>query len=195
MHNQTSIASAMLCQLPKIFNSRAMLSVSDSVWEPVDVLPMELKKYFTDEVGNHDVTYGGFLQLTSPKALELISDHDLFLCFRCIAETYLAHVQVCPPTRVYQRLVGDLRSMGWDISTGNGWLSASCHGHFPVDPFSGDTIDDNILQINKFGLFNNLDDCLKYCEINNSQIPEHALWFPVEIKLDVGSYSRLENSL
>ncbi|NVN90287.1 MAG: hypothetical protein HXX11_06745 [Desulfuromonadales bacterium] len=189
------IASMMVCGTPNLLKNRLILSCSDSVWSPIQTLPVELKRYFTDELGNSAVNYGGFVQMVDVHALGLLAEHGLFACFRCITENYLEQVQVYPPKAVYQKLIDDLIPMGWDISTGNGWLSASCHGCFPIDPYTGDEIDQHADKINKFGLFFTLDDCLTYCQTNNSLIPEHAPWFPVGIYVDKSSYARLSGTL
>jgi hypothetical protein len=58
---ELNIASMMLCTEPKSFNGRLFLSGCDSVWNAVQEIPDELKEYFTDEIGNGFVQYGGFL--------------------------------------------------------------------------------------------------------------------------------------
>ena len=189
-----NIASMMICSMPKYLNGMLLLSCSDSVWNPVDVLPDDIRPYVTDELGNQDIQYGGFLQLIDPKGLDLLSSKGLFACFRCITDQYLEHVGTCPPKDVYQSLIKNLKFMGWDIATGNGWLSASSHGSFPINPFTGIAVDSNNSKINEYGLFSSLDDCLKYCQINDTQIPEHAPWFPVAIYVDESSYIRLNKA-
>ncbi len=191
MSKEFVIASMMICGRPNYLNQRLMISCCDAVWEPIEHLNGKTKQFFTDELGNSTVNYGGFLQMVDRKALFSISEQGLFSCFRCISEDRLQHVQVNTPKLLYRDLIGDLKPMGWDIATGNGWLSASCHGLFPINPFTGKEVDSNADLINEYGLFDSLDNCLVYCKKNNSQIPEHAPWFPVAIHVDKSSYSRL----
>jgi len=129
--------------------------------------------------------------LTNLNAIHLIGIRKLFACFRCIFKEYFECVQVCPPDIIYKRLFPDLLPMGWDIATGNGWLSASCHGCFPVNPFTGEMTIYDSNKINDYGLFAELDSCLEFCSLNNTLIPEHAPWFPVAIFVDRDSYIRL----
>jgi hypothetical protein len=191
MNNNLSVASIMVCAEPVYVNNRMIVSCCDAVWRPVENLPIEFNGYFTDEFGNKNVDYGGFLQMVNVDALKLIEKNSLYACFRCIDKNLIDYVQVCPPKLIYQGVQGNLKLIGWDIATGNGWLSASCHGCFPIDPFTGDALDENADKINKFGLFSSFDDCLVYCQKNNLQIPEHAPWYPVAICLDLSSFNRL----
>jgi hypothetical protein len=195
MSEELAIASMMLCKAPRSVNDRLMLSCCDAVWSPIEILPPELEPSFTDELGNSGVKYGGFLQIVDFNALRLLADRELYACFRCIGPEFLQHVQVNPPSRLYEKFFGDLVQVGWDIATGNGWLSASSHGCFPVDPFSGREIDQNAHMVNRFGLFSAFGDCLAYCQQNDSAIPEHAPWFPVAIRIDKDSYTRLVERL
>ncbi len=195
MTSRLIVASMMICEAPKLLNKKLVLSCCDSVWKPVESLPDEIEPYFTDELGNKMVDYGGFVQIISLNVLKLLNKRGLFACFRCITEGYFKHIQANPPKEIYQNLFCDLKPVGWDIATGNGWLSASCHGRFPIDPFTGYETDQNADQINKYGLFSRLEDCLIYCQINNAEIPEHAPWYPVSIYVDKGSYARLKKIL
>ena len=195
MLNYTIIVSMMLCRMPKFLKGRLYLSASDAVWSPVEHIDESLCKYFTDELGNSFVDYGGFLQMIDPEALEIFAKGELFACFRGVEKNILKHIQSYPPKNIYENISSQLRLAGWDICTGNGWLAASAHGCFPVDPVTGSEIDNNADQINEFGLFNNFSDCQMYCEVNNVKIPEHAPWYPVAVFLDVHSYDRLEKFL
>jgi hypothetical protein len=191
MNESVIIASVMLCKEPKIVRGRKILSGCDSIWSPAEEIPYELEEYLTDELGNKHVSYGGFLQVIDLKILDLLGKFGLFTCFRCIQEKYLDHVQTCPTTQFYKSLLKNLVFVGWDICSGNGWLSASCHGCYPFNPFTGNAINDDYKIINGYGLFANLNDCQKYCKINNESILEHSPWFPVAIYVDHGSYLRI----
>lgn len=188
-----AIASMMVCSQPKQTQSRLILSGYDGVWEAIEKLPDDLKPYFTDDIGNKDVEYGGFLQLVDVNVLELINNQGLFACFRGIQKQFLEHVNAYPPEGIYTNLVNKLKFMGWDISTGNGWRSASCDGYFPLDPFTGEARDENISQLNKYSLFSLDKHCLEYCEINNKELPDYSPWYPVAIYVDKNSYNRLNS--
>ncbi len=185
------VASVMICGLPKHFGGRLILSGYHGVWEAVEELPTDIKQYFTDDVGNKSVSYGGLLQITNTKVLNMLPQWGLFACFRGIQEDYLKQVQAYPPKETYEHLINDLMLMGWDISTGNGWSSASCEGIFPINPFTGEATDENIVQLNRYGLFDSWENCLNYCHINNEKIPEYLPWYPVAVYVDQCSYKRL----
>lgn len=185
------IASMMICGLPTYLNNRLILSSCDSVWIPVENLSLDIKQYLTDELGNSNVDYGGFVQMIDPYVLQLIAKQNLFACFRVIENRHMRCVDAYPPRALYQDLIQELKIVGWDIATGNGWLSASCHGRFPIDPFTGKTLDKNHYKINKFGLFDSIDDCEIYCRINNEEILEHSPWLPVAIYVDKSTFNRL----
>lgn len=186
------LASVMICELPKYFNGRLILSGYHGVWEAVKEIPAEIRPYLTDDVGNKEVSYGGLLQIIDTKALMHLDEWGLFACFRGVHEEFFELVQTSPPYEVYANLINDLKLVGWDISTSNGWCSASCEGIFPINPFTGEAVDQNLSEINQYGLFESLEDCLNYCRINNEKISENAPWYPVAVYLDMSSYIRLE---
>lgn len=185
----------MVCGIPRYFDDRLILSCYHGVWEPVKCLPSEIKAYFTDDVGNGDVSYGGLLQITDTKVFESLNKLGLYACFRGIAKEYINHVNVFPPYEFYQNLISELKFMGWDIATGNGWCTASVEGVFPINPFTGDVLDGNISQLNEYGLFYSLEHCKKYCQVNNEKISEDSPWYPVAVYVDLYSYNRLSSYL
>jgi hypothetical protein len=117
MSESLFVASMMVCKTPKYFGHRLILSGCDAVWDAVETLPEELKNYFTDELGNNFVEYGGFLQMTDQNALNLLAKRELFACFRCILKEYIEYVQTCPPSELYRGLTDDLTLVGWDVSS------------------------------------------------------------------------------
>lgn len=189
--NNVEIASLMICGLPKCLDGRLILSCYHGVWEAVTCLPKEIKPYFTNDVGEADVTYGGLLQLVDIKVFDLLEKFDLYACFRGIEKQYINHVNVAPPTRLYQNLISKLDFMGWDIAMGNGWCTASVEGFFPINPFTGEILDENISLLNRFGLFETWEHCMNYCQINNQRLPNESPWYPVAVYLDRYSHSRL----
>jgi hypothetical protein len=185
------IASVMLCPEPKTLSGRLMLSGCDSVWEPVRYVPDDLKPYFSDELGNARVEYGGFLFTNDSRVIPLLEKNNLFACFRGVYQKYLEHID-CPLGIQLSHFGIPLKLMGWDIANGNGWVSASCEGYYPIDPFDGSALNGNTSQINQYGLFESEKDCLKYCELNDANVSEHAPWYPVAIFVDHNSYKRLK---
>lgn len=184
------IASMMLCDRPRSIGTRTILSCSDSVWEPVRNVPADLHKYLTDELGNETIDYGGFLFLKDHRLIDCLEEKNLFACFRGIHSKDLEIVQ-CPLAKEISAMEIPLTIMGWDIANGNGWVSASTDGVYPIDPFNGSVLDENVEKINAYGLFDSLDDCKGYCLLNNQQVPARAPWYPVAIFLDHLSLERL----
>lgn len=189
------IASLMVCGLPKHFDGRLILSCYHGVWEAVPCLPREIQVYFTDDVGNENASYGGLLQIIEAKVFEILETYGMYTCFRAVAKEYMSHVNVDPPKKFYQSLISELKFMGWDIATGNGWCTASVEGIFPINPFTGDVLDGNISQLNEYGLFDCLENCSDYCQLNNEKIPENSPWYPVAVYTDHNSYTRLNKMI
>jgi hypothetical protein len=190
MEEDLYIASMMLCREPRVVGGYVMLSCSDSVWEPIRYVPEEIRPYFTDELGNKSIEYGGFLYTNDSHALTLLDKNQLYACFRGVSKNYLDVVD-CPLAIPLADFSIKLKLVGWDIANGNGWVSASCDGVYPIDPFDGSQLDGNANQINGHGLFDNLKDCLSYCAVNDESFPARAPWYPVAIYLDLMSFDRL----
>ena len=190
---ETTIASAMICEKPKRFGKYTIVSAYDGAWEPVKRLPNDIAQYVSDDLGNPDVEYGGFLQINNLKVLQIIQNHKFFTCFRGVLVSDLERVQTVPAHEIYQRLEGDLITMGWDICTGNGWRSASCDGYFPINALNGIVEVGSCDLVNEWGLLKEFEKCLEFCLINNKEIPEDAPWYPVKVYLDKGSYNRLHD--
>ena len=53
------IASAMICEKPRIVEGRVILSAYDGVWAAVEDIPIQLKSYVTDDLGNRDALVSG----------------------------------------------------------------------------------------------------------------------------------------
>ena len=185
------LASMMVCNKPVYLNGRYIISAYDGVWDAVEELPDDIKSYFTSDIGDKVTGYGGFLQVINPQVLDILNERGLFTCFRGVEEKYLEFTNTVPPEKLYDRLFSQLRFVGWDICIGNGWRSASTDGYFPIDPFTGVAKDKNINQINRYGLFENLENCLNYCKLNNEKVPMDSPWYPVAVYLDQNSYNQL----
>lgn len=167
------------------------MSASNSVWEPVERVSNDLLSVLTDELGNVNPSHYDALQLADPMVLRLIEADGLYVCCRMVEDSRTDWVGVVPNKRVYSEIGGSLDFVGLDICTGNGWLSASCHGVYPIDPFTGRSLDDNAEMINEFGLFSELHDCLRYCNTNDKEVAEHAPWFPVGVLVSRESLGRI----
>lgn len=176
-----SLASMMICNRPRHFGDRRILSASDAVWEPVSELSPEILPYISNEIGNRPPNYAGALQMLDAKLLDILKDFGHMACFRGVEGGFLRMLQVSPPVEVYEKIWSRLEFSGWDICSGNGWLSASAHGVYPIDPFDGQTMNALSFEVNSNGLFDELNDCVAVCAINNKEIPEHCPWAPVAV--------------
>lgn len=188
------IASMMVCEMPKSKNGQYVISAYDGVWEPIERVPSDLEAYFTDEVGNNEVTYPGALQMVNATALDKLDDMDLYACFRSVEEHRLPSLSVSPPLEEYKMLSNKLTLLGWDVCSGNGWLSASAHGCYPFDAFSGSIANTDYPPVNKYSLLNNMKDSQFLCLENNRELTEHAPWYPVGVYISNRSLLRLSHN-
>jgi hypothetical protein len=184
------VVSMMLCPPPKRLNSRLMLSCSDAVWEPVREIPDELRESMTGELGNPCPNYGGFVFTRDPTAMQRIEAAHLFACFRVVHHNALAQVD-CPLAVKLSEFEIPSVFMGWDVATGNGWVSASFEGVYPIDPFDGKELSPDAIRTNSYGLFAHERDAAHYSTLNDHEVPSRAPWFPVAIYLDSSSAARL----
>lgn len=193
--SQYPIVSMMLCESPRFVAERFWLSASSSVWEPIAAAPESWRNLITDEIGNSNPDSYESLQLKDRSLLNLIDRAGVFACFRSVNMHNVIQIDVVPDEKVYHEIAGELCFIGWDICTGNGWLTASCHGIFPINPFTGSEIDSNASMINLFGLFEGISDCVEYCRLNNLGIPEHSPWFPVGVSVTKRGIRTLVDSI
>jgi hypothetical protein len=183
-----TIASAMICQRPRKLCGRLILSAYDGVWDAIREIPASLRPYVTDDLGNRDVVYGGFLQIIDGAIFPRLEALGLFACFRLV-DAHLIDALKVEPLESYAQLRPALKSIGWDIFTGTGWMSAATDGLFPIDTDSG-CIND-LAVVNRFGLIDSEEECRALCEVNNREFPSWAPWNPVAVSLDSSSYTRL----
>jgi len=188
-----TIASMMICEQPRKRLGRLILSAYDGVWEAVRMLPEELRHYVTDDLGNVDVEYGGFLQVRDPAIFAQLEALNLFACFRLVDPALIDFLKVEPPVDIYREIQPQLKPVGWDIFCSDGWMSASTNGLFPIDPFTG-AVDD-LATINRFGLIESKEACAVLCKANDDAVPSWAPWKRVCVGLDASSYLRLSEFL
>ena len=179
----TIIASVMICEEPKRLLGKSILSASESVWECISEIPHDLKVLLSDDIGNPKPDYAGALQLTDSRAINLVQEMGLHLCFRAVEQNLLSLVSAIPNSKVYKQIQGSLAIVGWDVCSGNGWLSASLIGEFPIDVMSGREIGDQEQTTNEFGLFASKNEALENCAKNDKLVPEHAPFYPVAVML------------
>lgn len=184
------IVSMMLCEQPVIVNNRAVISASDSVWNPIVVLPTGLDGV-TDDLGNNHPNYAGTIFFSNRNAIDQIQKRNIMLCMRCVRDQDIPLTD-CPLSLSIADFFPKPYLMGWDIVRGNGWVSASCDGYFPIDSTGKPRQEENIKKLNRYSLFDNLEDCLEYCELNNKKIPEWAPWYPVAIYCDPHTKSTID---
>lgn len=183
-----SIASAMLCGRPRKVGGNLALSCYDGVWDAVDELPLHLRHYFSDELGNPEPIYGGFLQVTGAEVISLLAGAGMYLCLRSVPGEALAFFDASPGS--YEEL--ETVRVGYDVAVLNGWRSASSSGVFPVDPFTGAAMNDcppGLL--NKNLLFDDLEVCNEWVATNNREVKTYGRWWPVEVLVDRDSARRL----
>jgi hypothetical protein len=99
------IASAMICETPRILGRRLILSAYDGIWAAVREIPPVLSPYVSDDLGNIDVRYGGFLQVKDVAIFTYLDQLNLFACFRLVDSELLEPLKVDPPAaeRIYRR--------------------------------------------------------------------------------------------
>ena len=184
------LVSMMLCSAPAIRQGRLILSACDSVWEPIVRLPASLRRLVTDELGNPNPEYGGFLFPRGAEIFSVLHDHQLFACVRGVRKEVLKLTDspLAADTRSFPT---ELKLVGWDVVTGNGWVSAALEGLYPIDPVDGSTKEVIGPAANKFGLLHSEKDSRAYCALNDRAVPDRAPWYPVAVYLDVDSFSRL----
>lgn len=168
-----------------------MLSCCDSVWEPIKVIPDDIRHYFTDDLGNRHPEYGGFVFTNNVCIVELLEINNLYLCFRGVYEKYLDTVDYVFRENPVDFII-PLHFMGWDIAIENGWVSASLEGSYPIDPIDGTSLGNDASKINEYGLFYHETDCLTYCAINEQEQPKFSPWYPVAVYVDSSSYRRIK---
>lgn len=186
------IASAMICERPRVRAGRAILSAYNGVWGAVEDIPQQLRLYLTDDLGTRDVSYGRFVQIRSSEIFSRLQEFDLFACFRLVSKDLLPRFNVQPASEFYDGLTSELILMGWDIFTGNGWSSASADGYFPIDPFTGEVLGG--VPLNEFGFISGGGECIDLCLIKNERVPAWAPWNPVAVCLDISSSERAKKS-
>ena len=173
----------MICNAPKKFQGRHLLSASDSVWECVSEIPQELNAFLTDDIGNAGPNYAGMLQLTDVTAVNLVKEMGLYICYRAVDKEVLPPLSVVPNSTIYEEIQGQLLVAGWDVCSGNGWLPASLIGDFPIEVWGGKETGCDSWRANEFGLFDSESEALKCCATNDKMVPEHAPFYPVAVML------------
>jgi hypothetical protein len=184
----------MICGEPERFDRFVLLSASNGPWEAVDKLPEEIAGLLTDEIGNPRPRHGDRVQIIDTAVLPKLQAQRLFLCFRAVHERWMDHVVTVPTVSIYEELRPELVLLGWDVCT-DGWSPASYGGAFPImvgAPGTAKFSDEaEGLSLNRWALFESLEDAISCCEINDRFVPVDAPWYPVAVCTDQSSYSRL----
>lgn len=183
--------SMMICGNPRVAGSLVILSACDSVWGAVDEVPMSLRRYISDDLGNAEVVYGGFIYIHDARAFDELRQLGLYACIRAVDQEG-ARILEAPITQPLGELNASLVHVGWDVAHGNGWLSASCDGIYPLDVFSTSDLSPVDRRINRFGLFEDAEDARRCCDQNNKEVTTMAPWYPVAVLVDQSSLARIE---
>jgi len=165
------------------------MSAYDGVWEPIREPLDEIKDCLADEVGNPSPTYMGNIQINDLGCIITILNHGVVPCFRVIEASFRALVSVVPPSSNYSKLRNGLLLAGWDLCCGNGWVSASMDGIFPIDPITGEERNSDSKLINDNSLFANYSDCKMYADKNDEYFPQSSPWYPVAVALPLEAES------
>lgn len=184
-------ASMMVCDEPTVLKNRYMLSAYPGVWQPALSIDEELRTHFTDEIGNDDPHDFGAVQPKAPSAFYHVEKSCLHSCLRFVRKSQLSLTDTVPPTWLREAEEYGFVFAGWDVCCGNGWMSASCENAFPIDPFTGNIIDGKNNIVNAFGLIENIEDCMDFCQINNSSASESGPWYSVGVYITVKFMERL----
>ena len=181
----------MICDAPRRVSERIIISAYDAVWEPAREISPSLKCMFTDDLGNEEIRYLGWLQPKYSNAFDRVDDELLFSCIRMVRKSDIGKTDVVPNTRIHQENAADFVRVGWDICNGNGWVSASLDGDFPINPISGEVRGEGIEMLNGYSLFERLEDCDRFCDLNNEPPHESPPWYVVGVYLTSRSLGRL----
>jgi hypothetical protein len=117
------------------------------------------------------------------------------LLFRAVRENDAKIVDTVPNSVFYRQITDELDLVGFDVCSGNGWISASVESEYPVDPISGNLLNIDFDKVNCYSLFYDLDFAFKYLDIVNIEAKEHQPWYPVAVLITPYSRSRLMEQL
>lgn len=182
MINDHRIVSMMLCTSPVVIGGRAVISASDSVWQPIEKIPGGLEG-LCDDAGNDNPSYAGTVFISSQKTFIEIRKAGLMICMRGVRAEDI-HLTDCPLSISVTDLMPAPILMGWDVVRGNGWVSASCDGIYPINHTGELRNGENESTLNCYSLFDDLDTCLACCKLNNEEICQWAPWYPVAVYCD-----------
>ncbi len=185
-----SIVSALICRSPLRRGGRYILSASPLGLDAA--IPEEVRARLTDGLGNPSPVWSEDVQFPDLAVLSLIEARGLVALFRGVRACDLDYVLGVAPAHRYAEILTHGSRLGWDICSGNGWLTASAHGAFPVDTVTGEALSDGGEALNGFALFDDLGDCLDWIAENDRDSPEHAPWYPVALYASQRTSSMLQ---
>lgn len=99
---------------------------------------------------------------------------------------------------IYQEIEKELIFIGFNAIGGD---SAMLDGYYPIyldDDIRGNIVSStntylNQIKVNKLGLIDSLEDCMKICNFNNTQSETNQVyWFPQKLFVDRYTYSMLQ---
>lgn len=175
----------------KIPNSPAdyKFSADASIWADIENI-FVAKKFCVDrwqnEFSEDSFVVDGW-QLRSELAMELHSESDSVMAFLMVSDEYFdffvnKRKDIKPITKVYEDILPRLVSIGYDVCDMS-MTSIFSHG---ISPKEADAV------LNVYGLFDDLNVAISFAQNNDTQIPEHKPWFPVQIYLSPYSYSKIK---
>lgn len=187
-----SIASAMICVTPESVPGRIVLSADGNVWHSPKKIPNEIQAKVTDDFGRAQLDDFSNVQIFDFQTVSELEQMGLFCGFRAVERVRLEILGFQPPAMFYDEIIGELVFVGWDVCSSNNWSSASLHGRFPVDATAGQLDRVEGKYSNGFSLISDEKVCVKFCEMNNLSVAEHAPWYPVGLFVTIKSFARFQ---
>ena len=170
--------STRVCETPDIRNRHLVLSCDEELWrssQDEKTIKCLFFDQFNCEMGETEVITSEHYQPKNVASFLALNDSFIPCAIAVDEAVYETFIDISGfvPAPFYDEWQKKLYLLGYDIATFF-TLSAFWHG---VSPYSENC--DGIL--NKFGLIDDVEEGLKWVQLNNSGIPEHAPWYLVAL--------------
>ncbi len=179
-----SFLSTRICTLPIIENEIIRLSYDYAIWKSSDNDELIRQLYFNQcaceikEMTEH-------FQPKNKTSLQFQTD-NFYPCILQVLECdyldWLNATHFEPMTQIYQ--ASDLVFVGFDIMDFD-FISIGSHGISAMT-------ENDLISLNQFGLYKDMNTAKKYLYKNQQAIPEHA-WKIVKIFINKQTYFRFKN--
>lgn len=182
--------STRVCISPDIRNGHLVLSCDDELWRSSQD-EQYIKHLFLDqfncEMGESEEIISEHYQPKDVTSFFPLNDSFIPCVIAVDEAVYETFIEISGfvPSPFYDEWQKDWYLLGYDVATFF-TLSAFWHG---ISPYSESC--EGLL--NKFGLIDNIAEGLKWAELNNSRIPEHAPWYLVALFVNQETKDLLES--